>query len=131
MKPRTCERCGGPIEQTRGRPRLMHVDCRAAQRREYFADRPSRRRSTEDRLRPALLPLVQKLATARGRAELQELTSWAERTLRAELSQNLSGQTRLEHQRRLDVVVLLAQTMEHAARTPGLQKASTRQLDRG
>lgn len=76
-----------------------------------------------------MLRLVKKLATSKGRAEMYELTHWAERALRADLAKNLSTHDRLAHGRRLDLVKLLEETATHAARIPGLDKASTRELD--
>lgn len=80
-------------------------------------------------MRPAMLQLVKKLATAKGRAEVHELTQWADRALRDELAKNISSHDRLAHGRRLEVVDLLDQTVRNAARIPGLNKASTRELD--
>ena len=76
-----------------------------------------------------MLHLVKKLATAQGRADMRELTRWADRALREELAKNISTGARQAHHRRLDAVKLLDHTISKAHRTPGLQKASTRALD--
>ena len=107
----------------------MHRECREAARLEYFRDRPSRRRATEERMRPAMLQLVKKLATPKGRTEIRELTRWADDTLRNELAKSMSTGARQAHHRRLVVVKLLDDTVARAQRTPGLQKESTRALD--
>gem|GEM_PF-7118066 len=80
-------------------------------------------------MRPAMLQLVKKLATAKGRAEVHELTQWASQTLREDLARNISSGARQAHGRRLEVVELLDETVARAARTPGLHKASTLELD--
>lgn len=80
-------------------------------------------------MRPAMLQLVKKLASSKGRAEMQELMQWARQVIRAELGTNISSHVRLAHGRRLDVLDLLEATVSRAARTPGLNKASTRELD--
>ena len=98
----------------------MHPACKAVDRREYFRDRPSRRRTAEERLRPALWGLVRQLNSRRGRADMWAFLAWAERALREELRTTVGSTTGSVIQRHQDVVAVLSATLTKAeqARLP-------------
>lgn len=93
----------------------MHPACREEYRLEYWRGRTARRRVTEERLAPALAPLVGVLDDTRQRDRLTAFAQWAIACAREELSRSLSSARRVEVQRHLEFAEMILSASRVAA----------------
>ena len=93
----------------------MHPECREKDRLEYWRGRTARRKSTEERLAPALAPLVRVLDDTRQRERLATFAARAITNARGELGRSLTTTRRIEIQNDLEIAEMLLSTARAAA----------------